>query len=104
MNAAPQALNCKQPPNVVVPVIDNHRCEGAGDCEKVCPYGVFELRKLTKPELKALPVGPWLRVLVHGDKQAFAVKGEECHACGRCVAACPEKAIRLVRVTAKENG
>ncbi|MDZ4867724.1 MAG: ferredoxin family protein [Alphaproteobacteria bacterium] len=97
MSAAPQAEDCKQPPKVVVPVINAHRCEGAGDCEEVCPYDVFQLRKLTKPEMKALPFGPWLKVLAHGGKQAFVVNGDACHACGLCVAACPEKAIRLIR-------
>ena len=90
--------DCKQPPKVVAPVIDTKRCEGKGDCEEVCPYDVFELRKLTAPELKALPLGPWLKVLVHGGKQAFVVNPDACHACGLCVAACPEKAIRLSRL------
>jgi NAD-dependent dihydropyrimidine dehydrogenase PreA subunit len=89
--------DCKQPANVVTPVIDSHKCEGAGDCKDVCPYGVFALRNLTKPESKALPLGPWLKVLIHGGKQAFVVNGDECRACGLCVAACPEKAIRLTR-------
>lgn len=92
------APDCKQPPNVVAPVIDTHRCEGAGDCAEVCPYDVFELRKLTKPELKALPFGPWVKVLVHGGKQAFVINPNACHACGLCVTACPEKAIRLTRL------
>jgi NAD-dependent dihydropyrimidine dehydrogenase PreA subunit len=103
MAAAPQPAECKQPPKVVAPVVDTHRCEGAGDCEEVCPYGVFALRKLTKGERKALPFGPWLKVLAHGGKQAFVVNGDECRACGRCVSACPEKAIRLARVPGKEN-
>ncbi len=102
MSAAPQTQDCKQPPKVVAPVINPHRCEGAGDCEDVCPYDVFQLRKLTKPEMKALPFGPWLKVVVHGGKQAFVINADACHACGLCVAACPEKAIRLTRVT-QEN-
>jgi NAD-dependent dihydropyrimidine dehydrogenase PreA subunit len=39
-----------------------------------------------------------LKALAHGGKQAFAVSAEACHACGLCVKACPENAIRLVRV------
>ena len=91
-------VECKQPPKIVAPVIDNFKCEGAGDCAEVCPYDVFELRKLTKPELKALPLGPWIKVLVHGGKQAFVINPDACHACGLCVTACPEKAIRLTRL------
>lgn len=101
MNAPTQ--DCNLPPNVARPVIDAHRCEGAGDCEEVCPYGVFRLRKLTKEELKALPFKPWLKVLVHGGKQAFVVNGDECHACGLCLTACPEKAIRLTRLATTEQ-
>lgn len=92
------SADCKQPANIVAPVINTHKCEGAGDCAEVCPYDVFELRKLTKAELKALPVVPWLKVLAHGGKQAFVVAPDVCHACGLCVAACPEKAIRLSRL------
>lgn len=103
MSVASQPQLCSQPPKVVAPVIDAHRCEGAGDCEEVCPYDVFQLRKLSKAEKKALPFGPWLKVLAHGGRQAFVVNGDACHACGLCVTACPEKAIRLTRVAATEQ-
>ena len=95
---ATSTAECKQPANVVAPVIDAHRCEGKGDCEEVCPYDVFALRKLTKTELKALPFVPWLKVLAHGGTQGFVVHADQCHACGLCVKACPEHAIRLVRL------
>jgi len=35
---------------------------------------------------------------VHRWHQAFATNAAACHACGLCVAACPEKAITLERV------
>ena len=95
---APSPTDCKQPPGVVAPVIDASRCEGKEDCLRVCPYDVFEVRKLTRDENRALPLGPRLKVWVHGGKQAFVVRGDQCHACGLCVAACPEKAIVLRRV------
>ena len=79
-------------------VIATDRCEGAGDCADVCPYDVFEIRKLTPAEMKALPFFPWVKVLVHGGKQGFVTAPAACHACGLCVAACPEKAIRLTRL------
>ena len=102
MKQAADATTCKQPPKVVRPVIDTHKCEGAGDCETVCPYDVFVLRKLTAAERKALPLLPWFKVLAHGGKQAFVVAPDACHSCGLCVAACPEKAIRLTRDTPLE--
>jgi NAD-dependent dihydropyrimidine dehydrogenase PreA subunit len=93
---------CKQPPKVVTAIVDPHKCEGAGDCARVCPHQVFEIRKLTKGELKALPLIPWLKVLAHGGSQAFVANPSDCHACGLCVAACPEKAIRLTRLEQSE--
>jgi NAD-dependent dihydropyrimidine dehydrogenase PreA subunit len=92
-----EEAECRQAPGTIVPVINTHKCEGAGDCVVVCPHDVFEMRKLTAAELKALPLGPWIKVLVHGSRQAFAVNPEACQACGLCVAACPEKAIKLAR-------
>ena len=97
MKSAPDVNTCKQPPRVVRPVINAHKCEGAGDCEAVCPYDVFAVRRLTTDERRALPLVPWLKVIAHGGRQAFVVNGDDCHACGLCVTACPEKAIRLTR-------
>jgi len=88
---------CKQPAGVVAPVIDAARCEGKADCLRVCPYDVFEVRALTVDERRALSLGARFKVWAHGGKQAFVKNGEACHACGLCVAACPEKAIRLSR-------
>ncbi len=79
------------------PIVDQTRCEGANECVVVCPYDVFEVRKLTKTERKALPMLVQLKVTVHGGKQAFVVRAEDCHSCGLCVEACPEKAIKLTR-------
>ena len=76
------------------PVIDRKRCEGKGDCVRVCPYGVFSIRKLEPSERVGLSLIARLKACGHGYKQAF-VDPELCHACGLCVPACPEKAIKL---------
>lgn len=89
--------DCKQPAGVVAPVVDSHRCEGRGDCLRVCPYGVFEIRKLTGDERGALPLRARIKVWAHGGAQAFVTHGDQCHACGLCVQSCPERAIRLAR-------
>ena len=78
------------------PVIDRNRCEAKRDCARVCPYDVFEVRRLSAEEKAALGLLARVKLLVHGGQQAFAVRGDVCHACGLCVQACPEHAIRLV--------
>lgn len=94
------AESCKQPAGIVAPVIDRNRCEGKEDCVRVCPYGVFEIRKLTSEERGGLSFLGRIKASVHGNRQAFAVHAELCHACGLCVSACPEHAIRLAKTGA----
>ena len=87
--------SCKPAPGSLIPIVDPNRCEAKGDCVRVCPYDVFEIRKLTRDERSRLgPLGR-LRSLAHGNKQATTPGADNCHACGLCVKACPEHAIRL---------
>ena len=90
----PSKPACKEPGRLV-PVIDTSRCEGKADCVEVCPYHVFTVRKLTGTERSRLGALTRFKVFVHGGKQAFVTSPAECHACGLCVTACPEKAIQL---------
>ncbi len=90
--------NCKPEPGLLKPVIDRNKCEGKEDCLQVCPYHVFEIRKLTSEERRALNLPSRLKLFAHGGKQAFAVRAVDCHSCGLCVVACPEKAIKLGRL------
>jgi 4Fe-4S ferredoxin len=88
---------CKQGPGVFVPVIDRNKCEGKAECVAVCPYRVFALGALPKAERSGLSFMGKLKGFGHGWKQAFTPGAGDCHACGLCVAACPEKAIELRR-------
>jgi NAD-dependent dihydropyrimidine dehydrogenase PreA subunit len=81
----------------LVPLIDRNHCEGKADCVRVCPYDVFELRVLSQQERAQLSFVGKIKAFVHGGKQAFAVREDQCHACGLCVRECPERAIKLVR-------
>ena len=91
-------VQCKQEPGVFAPVINRNRCEGKEDCVQVCPYDVFEMGKLSLEDRAALPFVSRVKALIHRNRQAFAVNARDCHACGLCVAACPEHAIKLERV------
>jgi NAD-dependent dihydropyrimidine dehydrogenase PreA subunit len=90
-------MECKDA-GVVVPVIDRNRCEGKNDCVEVCPYHVFEVRKLDDADKRTLSLPGRLKSFFHGYKQAFVVDAAACHNCGKCVTACPEKAIKLQAV------
>jgi 4Fe-4S ferredoxin len=92
----PGSPECKEV-GLLAPVIDRNRCEGKVDCVRVCPYDVFELGVLSREERSQLTLLGKLKAFGHGGRQAFAVRSAACHGCGLCVAACPEKAIRLLR-------
>jgi NAD-dependent dihydropyrimidine dehydrogenase PreA subunit len=79
------------------PVIDYSRCEGKAVCVAVCPYDVFEVRQVTAADTGPLSLVGRLRRVLHGGRQAVAVRAVDCHAGGVCVKECPEEAIRLER-------
>lgn len=81
---------------MTLPVIDANRCEAKAECVRVCPWQVFELRTLTEADKAALSWSGRLKARFHGNRQAFVVRPDDCHACAKCIAACPEDAIRLV--------
>jgi len=86
---------CKEPGRWA-PVIDRNRCEGKRDCVRVCPYQVFEISVLSQTDRAQLSLRGRLKAFFHGGRQAFATRQDQCRACGLCLSACPEKAIRLV--------
>jgi 4Fe-4S ferredoxin len=49
-------------------------------------------------DFKALSFIGKIKTRVHGNKKAYVVQPDLCHACGLCVTACPEKAIKLKKV------
>ena len=81
---------------VVLPVIDRNRCEGKEDCVQVCPFQVLEMGTLGPAEQATLTRVGRMKAFFHGYRQVFVTNPESCHACGLCVTACPERAIKLI--------
>ncbi|HEX2730165.1 MAG TPA: ferredoxin family protein [Polyangiaceae bacterium] len=86
---------CRAEPGVYQPVIDRNRCEGKADCVAVCPYSVFEVRRIEDADFAKLSFVGRLKSRVHGRLTAYTPKVDACQACGLCVVACPEDAIAL---------
>lgn len=89
------AAECRGEPGKVAPVVDRNRCEAKDDCVRVCPYDVFEIRDLRPEDKAALGFIGKLKAWAHGNRQAYVVKPEACHACKLCLDACPENALSL---------
>jgi 4Fe-4S ferredoxin len=88
---------CKQPPGVIVPVVNLAKCEGKDDCVRVCPENVFEIRRIEERDYLALGLMQRFKQRVHGMKVAYTPNVDACRSCGLCVSACPEHAITLTR-------
>jgi NAD-dependent dihydropyrimidine dehydrogenase PreA subunit len=60
----------------------------------------FTISRMSDETFNAMPLLVKLKLWAHGRKTAYTPRADACHACGLCVAACPERAIRLVRLGA----
>ncbi|HEX4516087.1 MAG TPA: hypothetical protein VH054_21210, partial [Polyangiaceae bacterium] len=47
-------VECKQEPGEFAPIVDRAKCEGKSDCARVCPYDVFEVRRIDDADYDAL--------------------------------------------------
>jgi NAD-dependent dihydropyrimidine dehydrogenase PreA subunit len=88
---------CRAELGTFAPRVDRSRCEGKAECVEVCPYSVFEVRRMDDVDFAQLGLLAKLKSLAHGRQTAYTPRASACRACGKCVAACPEKAIKLVR-------
>ncbi|HMV42320.1 MAG TPA: 4Fe-4S binding protein [Leptospiraceae bacterium] len=88
---------CEYSAGEYIPIVNFSKCEAKGPCIEVCPYDVFELRKIEEKDYNSLTLAGRLKTLVHGKDKAYATRANRCHGCGYCVKACPEKAIQLIK-------
>lgn len=88
---------CKHDAGVFHPVVDRAKCEGKRDCVRVCPYSVFEVRRMDDADFARLGFFAKMKSRAHKRQTAYTPKAADCRACGLCVSACPEKAIKLER-------
>jgi NAD-dependent dihydropyrimidine dehydrogenase PreA subunit len=86
---------CDDPPGSWRPIVDHDRCQGKRDCVVVCPYDVFEVRRIEDADWQALSWLASLKVLAHRYQTAYTPRADHCRGCGLCVVACPERAITL---------
>lgn len=91
---------CRAAAGEFTPVVDRSKCEGKAECVEVCPFHVFEVRRIDDADFARLGVLAKIKSIAHGRKTAYTPLASACQACGKCVAACPEKAIKLARVSA----
>lgn len=88
---------CRAEPGTWVPVVDHGACEGKLACVKVCPHDVFEVTRIRDEDWAQIGWLSRLKVWAHGMQTAYTPRADACAACGLCVSACPERAIKLVR-------
>lgn len=96
-----KSIDCPQDPGLFHPTIDREKCEAKGPCVDVCPVDVFEILSVSPTDKAALSWIGRVKLFVHGGRQAHAVRGDRCEACGLCVRACPEQALTLQRSSPK---
>jgi len=86
---------CRAAPAAFTPVVDRSRCEGKAECAAVCPYDVFEVRRMDDADFDGLSFLGRLKSRAHRRMTAYTPRADACRACGLCVVACPENAISL---------
>ena len=90
-------MDCKEPHGKFIPIVDFSRCEAKGPCTQVCPYDVFEIRMIEPSDYAKFGLLSKLKNRFHGGKVSYTPRADQCQACGLCIKACPEHAIKLGR-------
>lgn len=89
-----QQAHCDEEGGKLKPVVNFSDCGAKEDCVIVCPYDVFEMRPITEEDKATLNFKGKIKTFFD-KRKAYLTDPALCHACGLCVQACPEKAIKL---------
>lgn len=89
--------NCDETGGKLMPVVDFNSCGAKEDCVAVCPYDLFEMKPITLEDKANLNIKGKIKTFFFKNK-AYVTQPELCRACGLCVPACPEKAIKLMKL------
>lgn len=89
--------NCDERPGKLMPEVNFNSCGAKGDCVAVCPFDLFEMREITPEDKANLNLKGKIKTFFFKEK-AYIADPNLCHACGLCVPACPENAIKLTRL------
>ncbi|WP_417940344.1 4Fe-4S dicluster domain-containing protein [Flavobacterium sp. RS13.1] len=88
--------NCSDVAEKLMPIVNFNSCGGKKDCVEVCPYDVFEMQPISQEDKAKLNLKGQIKTFFFKQK-AYVINPDQCHSCGLCVQACPEKAIKLTR-------
>jgi len=77
-NAA--STECRAEPGEFGPVVDRGKCEGKAECVDVCPFNVFEVRRIDDADFARLGVFGKLKSMAHGRKTAYMPRASACQA------------------------
>jgi 4Fe-4S ferredoxin len=91
-------MTCESKAGRYVVEVDRNKCEGKRACVDVCPYNVFEVRRIDDADFSRLSIFGKLKSVAHGRKTAYTPNMDACRACRKCITACPEDALRLIAV------
>jgi heterodisulfide reductase subunit A len=78
-------------------VVDSTRCNGCGDCARVCPFMAVTLAERPGDKKAGKPGDPEMWKL--GGGKLAAIDSLLCTGCGNCVSACPVKAVQVPSAT-----
>lgn len=88
--------NCDGVGGKLIPIVNYNDCGAKKDCVAICPYDVLEMRPIDAADKANLNLKGKLKTFFFIEK-AYITDASLCQACGLCVQACPEKAIRLTK-------